>query len=162
MQELEVVKTDLAEKDRLLRARDTLLESAGLESRRLSEMLERERQARRQDQTTFENAKRGHQSTARAIQQHESRVLELETLRSQDRQKLHSLEKQYKEQLLERNNLLYALWNRLSTLCGAEWSRNNALINGELTSMELISRNVQGFNKNIILAVRTVESVIGA
>ncbi|RYO01339.1 Anucleate primary sterigmata protein B [Alternaria tenuissima] len=162
MQELEVVKADLAEKDRLLRARDTLLESAGLESRRLSEMLERERQARRQDQTTFENAKRGHQSTARAIQQHESRVLELETLRSQDRQKLHSLEKQYKEQLLERNNLLYALWNRLSTLCGAEWSRNNALINGELTSMELISRNVQGFNKNIILAVRTVESVIGA
>ena len=108
-------------------------------------MHERERQARRQGQTTFENAKRGHQSTARAIQQHESRVLELETLRSQDRQKLHSLEKQYKEQLLERNNLLYALWNRLSTLCGAEWSRNNALINGELTSMELISRNVQGF-----------------
>ena len=67
MQELEVVKTDLAEKDRLLRARDTLLESAGLESRRLSEMLERERQARRQDQTTFENAKRGHQSTARTL-----------------------------------------------------------------------------------------------
>ncbi|KAI4959544.1 hypothetical protein J4E86_003266 [Alternaria arbusti] len=162
MQELDVVKTDLAEKDRLLRNRDALLESTGMESRRLSELLERERQGRRQDQTAFENAKRGHQSTTRAIQQHESRVLELETLRSQDRQRLHSLEKQYKEQLLERNNLLYALWNRLSTLCGAEWSRNNALINGELTSMELISRNVPGFHKNIILAVRTVEGVIGA
>jgi hypothetical protein len=88
-------------------------------------------------------------------------VLELETLRSQDRQRLHGLEKQYKEQLLERNNLLYALWNRLSTLCGAEWCRNNALVNGELTSMELISKNIQGFNKNIILAVKTVEGIIG-
>jgi hypothetical protein len=156
------VKADLAEKDRLLRNRDTLLENSGLESRRLTELLERERQARRQDQSAFENAKRGHLSTSRTVQQHESRVLELETLRGQDRQRLHSLEKQYKEQLLERNNLLYALWNRLSTLCGAEWCRNNALINGELTSMELISKNIQGFNRNMILAIKTVEGVIGA
>lgn len=88
-------------------------------------------------------------------------MLELETLRSQDRQRLHGLEKQYKEQLLERNNLLYALWNRLSTLCGADWCRNNALVNGELTSMELISKNIQGFNRNMILAIKTVEGVIG-
>jgi chromosome segregation ATPase len=161
LQELDAVKADLAEKDRLLRNRDTLLENAGMESRRLSELLDRERQGRRQDQAAFDNAKRGHQSTTRTIQQHEAKVLELETLRSQDRQRLHSLEKQYKEQLLERNNLLYALWNRLSTLCGAEWCRGNALVNGELTSMELISKNIQGFNKNVILAVKTVEGVIG-
>ncbi|KAL6705269.1 hypothetical protein ACN47E_007079 [Coniothyrium glycines] len=159
--ELETTKTELAEKDRLLRNRDTLLENTGMESRRLAELLERERQARRQDQSNFDIAKRGHQSITRTIQQHESRVLELETLRSQDRQKLHGLEKQYKDQLLERNNLLYALWNRLSTLCGAEWCRNNALVSGELTSMELISKNIQGFNKNMILAVKTVEGVIG-
>ncbi|KAF7575289.1 Microtub-assoc multi-domain protein [Pyrenophora tritici-repentis] len=162
MQDLDTVRADLTEKDRLLRNRDTLLENTGMESRRLSEMLERERQARRQDLSAWENAKRGHQSTVRAIQQAESRVLELETLRSQDRQRIHHLEKNYKEQLLERNNLLYALWNRLSTLCGTEWSRNNALINGELTSMELISKNVNGFNKNIIFAVRTVEGIIGS
>jgi hypothetical protein len=161
MQELDVTKNDLAEKDRLLRNRDTLLENTGLESRRLAEMLERERQARRQEQNSYETARRGHQTVTRTVQQHETRVLELETLRSQDRQRLHGLEKQYKEQLLERNNLLYALWNRLSTLCGAEWCRNNALVNGELTSMELISKNIQGFNKNIILAVKTVEGVIG-
>jgi hypothetical protein len=161
MQELDVTKNDLAEKDRLLRNRDTLLESTGMESRRLAELLERERQARRQEQNSYETAKRGHQTVTRTVQQHETRVLELETLRSQDRQRLHGLEKQYKEQLLERNNLLYALWNRLSTLCGAEWCRNNALVNGELTSMELISKNIQGFNKNMILAVKTVEGIIG-
>jgi hypothetical protein len=145
----------------LLRSRDTLLESSGMETRRLTDLLERERHARRQDKTAYEAAQRGQQSVSRTIQQHETRVLELETLRSQDRQRLHGLEKQYKEQLLERNNLLYALWNRLSTLCGAEWCRNNALVNGELTSMELISKNIQGFNKNMILAVKTVEGVIG-
>ncbi|ENI03693.1 hypothetical protein COCC4DRAFT_141810 [Bipolaris maydis ATCC 48331] len=161
-QELDVVKTDLAEKDRLLRNRDTLLENTGMESRRLSELLERERHARRQDQSAFENAKRSHQSTSRAVQQQEAKIVELENLRNQDRHRLHNLEKQYKEQLLERNNLLYALWNRLSTLCGTEWSRNHAVINGELTSMELISKNVTGFNKNIIFAVRTVEGIIGS
>jgi hypothetical protein len=161
MQDLDITKNDLAEKDRLLRNRDTLLENTGMESRRLADLLERERQARRQDQNTHETVKRGHQTVTKTVQQHETRVLELETLRSQDRQRLHGLEKQYKEQLLERNNLLYALWNRLSTLCGGEWCRNNALVNGELTSMELISKNIQGFNKNMILAVKTVEGVIG-
>ncbi|KAJ4365755.1 hypothetical protein N0V83_008375 [Neocucurbitaria cava] len=161
VRELDITKNDLTEKDRLLRNRDALLENTGMESRRLADLLERERQARRHDQSTFENAKRGHQSVTRTIQQHETKVLELETLRSQDRQRIHGLEKQYKEQLLERNNLLYALWNRLSTLCGAEWCRNHALVNGELTSMELISKNIQGFNKNMILAIKTVESVVG-
>jgi hypothetical protein len=160
-QELEITKNDLTEKDRTLRNRDTLLENTGLESRRLAELLERERQARRQEKNHYETAQKGHQSISKTVQHHETRVLELETLRSQDRQRLHGLERQYKEQLLERNNLLYALWNRLSTLCGAEWCRNNALINGELTSMELISKNIQGFNKNMILAVKTVEGIIG-
>ena len=161
IQELDNTKNDLAEKDRLLRNRDALLESTGMETRRLSDLLEKERQARRQDQAAFESAKRGHISVTRTIQQQESRVIELETQRSQDRQKLLNLERQYKEQLIERNNLLYALWNRLSTLCGPEWSRSHALVNGELPSMELISKNISGFNKNMILAVKTVEGIIG-
>ncbi|KAH7138042.1 hypothetical protein B0J11DRAFT_475289 [Dendryphion nanum] len=161
IQELSDTRADLAEKDRVLKVRDALLESTGLESRRLSDLLERERTARRQDQANFENAKRGHQSVSRSIQQHELKVQELETLRSQDRRKLVMLESQYKTEMLERNNLLYALWNRLSTLCGPEWSRGHAVINGELTSMELISKNIAGFNKNIIMAVKTVEGIIG-
>ncbi|XTI91135.1 hypothetical protein V2W45_1413718, partial [Cenococcum geophilum] len=159
--ELDSTKNDLAEKDRLLRNRDALLESTALESRRLSDLLERERQARRQDQANFENAKRGHQTVTRTVQQHETRVLELETARNQDRHKLMNLERQFKDQLLERNNLLLALWNRLSTLCGAEWARTNSLVNGELPSLEVISRNLPGFNKNIILAVKTVENIVG-
>ncbi|KAF3033522.1 Anucleate primary sterigmata protein B [Didymella keratinophila] len=161
IEELNFTKNDLHEKEQLLRNRDTLLESTGLQVRQSTEALERERQLRRQEAATFENAKRGHQSVTRTIRIHEERVTELEQLRNQDHGKLLRLEKQYKEQLLERNNLLYALWNRLSTLCGAEWCRSHALVNGELTSMELISRNIKGFNNNIILAVKTVEGIIG-
>jgi hypothetical protein len=132
-----------------------------VESRGLADLLERERQARRQDQAAFEAAKRGHQSVSRTIQQHEARVVELETLRSQDRQRLHSFERQYKDQLLERNNLLYALWNRLATMCGTEWSRNNSLVNGEVISMETISKSFPSFKNNLVLAIKTVESIFG-
>lgn len=162
MEEFNFTRNDLHEKEQLLRNRDTLLESTGLQVRQSTEALERERQLRRQEAATFENAKRGHQSVTRTIQLHETRVVELESLRKEDRHKLLHLEKQYKEQLLERNNLLYALWNRLSTLCGTEWCRSNALVNGELTSMELISRNIKGFTNNVFFAVKTIEGLLGS
>ncbi len=160
--ELETAKTDVAEKDRLLRNRDALLESTGLESRKLSELLDKERQARKQDRHHFEHAQRGQQNAARSNQQLESRVLELETARSQDRRKAANVEQQFREQLAERHNLLLAIWNRLSTLCGADWCQRNSLIDGEVPSLEVIARNLPGFKVNIILAVRTIEGLIGS
>lgn len=87
--------------------------------------------------------------------------MELESARSQDRRKVVQLEQQFKDQLLDRNNLLLALWNRLSTLCGADWAQKNSLVNGELPSLDVIARNLAGFNKNIILAVKKIESIVG-
>jgi chromosome segregation ATPase len=161
IQELDSTKNDLTEKDRLLRNRDALLESTGLESRRLSDLLERERQARRQEKANFDNIQRSNQTVNRTVQQHETRVVELEQARNQDRHKHSTLERQYKDQLLERNNLLLALWNRLSTLCGGEWARSNSLVNGELPSLDIIARALPGFSKNLILAVKTVENIVG-
>lgn len=161
VQQLDTARHDLAEKNRFLKDRDTLLENAALDTRRLSELLDKERQARKQDRHQHEQSLRSHQSTARTITQHETRVAELETARSHDRRKLAQLEQQYRDQLLERHNLLLALWNRLSTLCGAEWAQANSLVAGELPSLELIAKNLPGFSKNVILAVKTVESLIG-
>ncbi|KAF2459277.1 hypothetical protein BDY21DRAFT_408530 [Lineolata rhizophorae] len=161
LQELDNTKTALAEKERVLRNRDALLESTGLESRRLSDMLDKERQARKQDRIQFEQASRVHQSTSRTINQHETRIMELEAARGNDKRKMAHLEQQYRDQLMDRNNLLFALWNRLSTLCGAEWAKNHSLINGELPSLDVIQRNLAGFNRNIISAVKTVESIVG-
>jgi hypothetical protein len=161
VQELETTKHGLAEKERLLKNRDALLESTGLESRRLADLLEKERQSRKQDRQHIEQQQRTHQTVQRTVHQHETRVTELETARTLDKKKLAQLEQQYRDQLLDRNNLLLALWNRLSTVCGADWAQKHALIGNELPSLEVIARNLAGFNKNIILAVKQIENIVG-
>lgn len=162
LDQLEKTKSTLAERDRLLRSRDILLESSALESQRVSDLLEKERAARKRDLHQYEQSQRGHSVNNRTVAQNESRMLELESARSQDRRKMAQLEQQYRDQLAERNNLLLALWNRLSTLCGVEWARSHSLINGEQPSVDAIARSLPTFNKNIIEAVRTVELILGS
>ncbi|OQN95855.1 hypothetical protein B0A48_18140 [Cryoendolithus antarcticus] len=159
--QLDRTKMDAADKDRLLRHRDGLLESTSLESRRLSDLLDKERGARKHDLEQFEKDSRGKASHMRTIAQHESRVLELETAYSQDKRKMSALETQYKDQLSERNTLLLALWHRLSTMCGQDWATSHALVNGEVPSAEVISRSLPNFNKNILQAVKKLESLLG-
>ena len=160
--QLDRAKMDISDKDRLLRHRDGLLESTSLESRRLSDLLEKERNQRKHDLESFEKASRGQATHMRTIAQQESKVLELETLYSQDKRRMSQLEQQYREQLHERNNLLLALWNRLSTLCGADWAQNHSLVDGEVPSVEAIGKHLPSFNKNIISAVKTIEALIGS
>ncbi|QIX01068.1 hypothetical protein AMS68_006585 [Peltaster fructicola] len=159
--ELDLAKMDHADKDRLLRHRDGLLESTSLESRRLSDLLDKERAARKHDLDQFERSTRGQATNLRQIAQYESRILELETGFSQDKRKMAALEQQFRDQLTERNSLLLALWNRLSTLCGADWSQSHALINGEVPSADVISRSLPAFQRNIITAIKNIEGVVG-
>ncbi len=82
--------------------------------------------------------------------------------RQQDRKKIAALENNFKDQMTERNNLLLALWNRLSALCGTDWAHNNSLINGRaLPSLEAVSTMLPGFSKNLMAAVKTLETIIG-
>ncbi|OJD38134.1 anucleate primary sterigmata protein b [Diplodia corticola] len=161
MMDLDHARSELADKERTLRNRDTLLESTSLESRKLADMLDKERQLRMQEKRQFEQSQRKDQSNTRTIQSYETRILELETSRSQDRRRINQLEAQYKDQLLERNNLLLALWNRLSTLCGTDWAQRNSLVNGELPTLEVIGRGLPGFSKNVLAAIKMVEGIIG-
>lgn len=159
---LDRAKMDLADKDRLLRHRDGLLESTSLESRRLSDLLDKERAARRHDLDQFEKHSRGQATHMRTIAQQESRNLELEATYTQERRKMAALEQQYREQLAERNNLLLALWNRLSTLCGTDWAQSHSLVDGDLPSIDVIGRKLPTFSKNLISAIKTVEGLIGS
>ena len=159
---LETHRHNLAEKERLLRSRDALLESAGLESKKLSDLLDAERAARRRERLLYENSARGHQAHRTTLAAHEARVLELETQKGVDKKKIAYLEHRMREQLSDRHNLLLALWTRLSTLCGADWTKNHALIDGENPSLEVLSKNLPGFSQNIILAVKTVEGLVSA
>lgn len=160
--QLDRARMDAADKDRLLRHRDGLLESTSLESRRLSDLLDKERASRRHDLEQFEKTSRGQASHMREIAHHQSRVLELESAYSQDKRKMAALEQQYRDQLSERNNLLLALWNRLSTLCGADWAQAHSLVDGKVPSVDVINRSLGAFNKNIISAVKTIEAVVGS
>ncbi|KAK8222056.1 hypothetical protein M8818_000224 [Zalaria obscura] len=159
---LEHARADLADKDRLLRNRDMLLESSGLESRRLSELLDKERAARKHELQAFEAKNKGASTHLRTIAQHETRVMELETARSQDKRRMVTLETQYREQLTERNNLLLALWNRLSTLNGQEWAQRHRLVNGEVPSLDVIARSLPAFSSNLVEAVKCLEGLVGS
>lgn len=160
--ELESVRQQLDEKDTTLRNRDALLESHGLESRKLSEILERERQARRADKQSFEQSLKSHHHASRTITQNNSRITELENARNQDRKRFTSLEQQFRDQLSERNTLFLTIWKRLSSICGPDWAHSNSLINGNLPSQEVIGNILfwPGFSRNLMLAIKTVEGVI--
>ncbi|KAK2812178.1 hypothetical protein FQN50_001536 [Emmonsiellopsis sp. PD_5] len=161
--ELESTRTKLDEKESLLRNRDALLESHGLETRKLADLLERERQAHRADKHSFEQSLKSHHQASRTITQNNSRISDLESARSQDRKRFNTLEQQYKDQLNERNAMFLNIWKRLSAMCGPDWAHSNSLINGNLPSQEVIGNMLfwPGFSRNLLLAVKTVENLIG-
>ncbi|KAI1499091.1 hypothetical protein F5X99DRAFT_391206 [Biscogniauxia marginata] len=162
VRELDTTKNSLLEKDRIIKQRDSLLESHGLESRRLADMLDKERQAHRNTKNQFDAFQRTHQHVSRTVTNQDSHILELENSRAADKKKIAQLEATFKEQLVERNNLLLVLWTRLSSLCGTDWAHDNSLINGRaLPSLESVSTMLPGFSKNLLAAVKTIEGMVG-
>ncbi|RYP47167.1 hypothetical protein DL768_006739 [Monosporascus sp. mg162] len=162
VRELDATKASVLEKDRIIKQRDALLESHGLESRKLADMLDKERQAHRNTKNQFDTFQRTHSHVSRTVTSQDTRIQELEISRAADKKKMAHLETQFKEQLIERNNLLLVLWTRLSALCGSDWAHNNSLINGRaLPSLESLSTMLPGFSKNLLAAVKTIETLIG-
>jgi len=150
----------LSEKERLLQRRDALLESHGLESQKLSDLLEKERSGRRADKAQHEQWQKTHQHTSRTVSQKEARITELEAARQSDRKKITTMELQLKDQLLERNNLLLSIWHRLAAMCGNDWQHQNSLVSGHLPTVEVVSNMLPGFSRNLLLALKTIESLI--
>lgn len=162
MSELESKKKMVAEQQRVIRQRDSLLESHALEARTLADALDKEKQTHRNTKHQFETFQKTSQHTTRTLTQHETRVLELETTRVQDKRRIAVLETSIKDQMSERNQLLLIMWNRLSAICGTDWTHNNRLINGRaVPSVEVISTMLPGFSKNLLAAVKTIETLVG-
>jgi predicted nucleic acid-binding Zn-ribbon protein len=159
--ELDATKASLVEKERIIKQRDALLESHGLESRKLAEMLDKERQAHRNTKHQYETFQKTHQHVTRTVTSQDSRIIELENAKAQDKRRIYQLEASFKEQLTERNNLLLLLWTRLSSLCGTDWAHDNSLINGRaLPSLETVTTMLPGFSKNLLAAVKTIEGMM--
>lgn len=162
--ELDITRQRLDEKETLLVNRDSLLESSGLEYRKIADLLDRERQARRADKHSFEQALKSHTASARTISQNNARIADLENGRQTDRRRMNQLDQQYKDQLSERNSVLLTIWKRLSAMCGPDWAHSNSLINGNLPSQEVIGNMLfwPGFSRNLLLAAKQVEGTLGS
>ncbi len=162
--DLDMTRRRLDEKETLLVNRDTLLESSGLECRKIADLLDRERQARRADKHSFEQALKSHSASARTISQNNARISDLENGRQTDRRRMSQLDQQYKDQLSERNSVLLTIWKRLSAMCGPDWAHSNSLINGNLPSQEVIGNMLfwPGFSRNLLLAAKQVEGTLGS
>ena len=159
--DLESTRRKLDEQQSIMSNRDHLLETNSHEFRKIQDALDRERHGRRQDKHSFEQALKAQQQATRAMTATSSRVNELEQARTADRKRLVQAESQFKEQLIERNQVLLTLWKKLSSLCGPDWAHNNSLINGNLPSQDVIGNVLfwPGFHRNIILAAKQVEGV---
>ncbi|KAJ4291585.1 hypothetical protein N0V88_006184 [Collariella sp. IMI 366227] len=163
VRDLDTTKSSLAEKDRIIKQRDALLESHALESRKMADMLDKERQAHRNVKNQFETFQKTHQHVTRTVSSQDQRIMELEQTKNQDKKRLSQLETNFKDQLTERNNLLLILWTRLSALCGTDWAHDNSLINGRaLPSLEAVATMLPGFSKNLLAAVKTIETMVGS
>ncbi|KAG5982455.1 hypothetical protein E4U55_001881 [Claviceps digitariae] len=160
VRELDTCKASLAEKERIIKQRDALLESHGLETRKVTELLEKERLAHRNTKAQFETFQRTHHHLTHTANTQDVRIAELESTRGQDRRRLAQLEQTARDQLQERNELLLKLWQRLSILCGREWLNNNALVDRQVVpSVEVIANRLPGFSKNLLAAVKTIETM---
>ncbi|KAK1830505.1 hypothetical protein QBC39DRAFT_410310 [Podospora conica] len=163
VRDLDATRSALMEKDRIIKQRDALLESHALESRKMADMLDKERQAHRNTKHQYETFQKTHQHVTRTVTSQDSRILDLEAAKSQDKKRIAQLEASFKDALTERNNLLLLLWSRLSALCGSDWAHDNSLINGRaLPSLEAVATMLPGFTKNLLAAVKTIETTVAS
>ena len=139
-----------------------MLESHGLEARKLSELLEKERAARRADQAQHEQWEKTHAHTSLTMSQKDQRITELEQSRQADKKRVSVLEAKQKEQLHDRNTLLLNLWTKLSALCGSDWQHQNSLVNGHYPTVDVVANKLPAFAQHLLRAVSTIESTVGS
>ncbi|PNY18298.1 Anucleate primary sterigmata protein B [Tolypocladium capitatum] len=163
IRELDTTKASVVEKDRIIKQRDALLESHALESRKVAELLDKERVAHRNTKSQFDTFQKTHHHLSQTASTQDVRIAELESTRGQDRRKLAVLEQTARDQLTERNELLLTLWQKLSELCGREWANSNALVDRQaVPSVEVIASRLPGFSKNLFSAIKTIETMFGS
>ncbi|CAK7274715.1 hypothetical protein SEPCBS57363_006304, partial [Sporothrix epigloea] len=162
VRELQTAKANLLEKDRLLKQRDALLESHSLEARKVADALDKERTAHRHTKNQFDTFQKTHQHVTRTVSTQDARISELESSKTLDKRRLSQLESTFKDQLVERNNLLLQLWTRLSAICGTDWAHDNSLVSGRaLPSLEVVATMLPGFTRNLLAAIKHIETVVG-
>jgi len=138
----------LSEKDRLIKDRDALLEISGLESRRLADSLDKERQARKHDQNDFERTRKSSGTP-------DKRLAEVEKARNDEKKRFAIIEHRLSTQLHDTNNLLVSLWTELTKLCGKDWQERHA---SNRPSIDSITADPAAFENNMHSALSAISS----
>ncbi|KAI5790612.1 hypothetical protein DFH27DRAFT_486006, partial [Peziza echinospora] len=161
LEELDTVRRKLVEREQTLRDREDLLENMAIENKKLTEILEKEKVARRADIAKLESIQNSNYQSKRQLTQNQTQMSELQQTRSRESRTIQQLEQQLRDQIADRNGLLVTVWNRLSALCGPEWTHRNALITSNSSAMEaaVVSAFSQ-FSRNLMHAIKTIEGVI--
>jgi predicted nucleic acid-binding Zn-ribbon protein len=172
LEELDQARNELSEKDRSLKERENLLERMALESRKLNNLLEKERNLRSQDRNALEILQNMSTEKNRRISMHQQQTETLEKTAKKGAKNFQLLESQLRDQISERNSLLLQVWTRLSQACGNDWAARNCLVviagnvaqqqTEKKVSMEdaLTTSSFLGFSRNLLSAVKTIESLI--
>ncbi|KAI9670297.1 MAG: Anucleate primary sterigmata protein B [Alyxoria varia] len=151
--ELDQTRQSLNEKSRHVKDRDILLKTHKDEAKRLKELVERERQARRNHQNELERT--------RKFTDDDDRLAEMENAWTQDREQSAALEERYILHLRERNQLLFDLWARLSNLCGSDWLEKFCKEQDcDPPTVDSASADLQTFEHTIQAALDSIDQTI--
>ncbi|KAF8423908.1 hypothetical protein EV426DRAFT_113220 [Tirmania nivea] len=170
LEELDSTKRRLGERERTLRDRESMLETMALETKKLSEILEKERNDRKQTKKEVDNLENKNQHHRQKLSQSEIQYKELERTRNREVRNFQNDENKLREQISERNALLVAVWSRISVLPGPEFAHRHSHVTtavavagtqqGKLSMESAVAQAFVAFSRHMMNGVKAVETVI--
>lgn len=159
MTRIDQANANLNEKEDMITERETLLDASNLEIRRLTELVNGERKVHKAERAELEQRAREAGTTSGGT---EVQLAELEYTRLQHRRQLEALDQRYTDQLHERNALLFSLWCRLSTLCGASWAKRHHISEDENTmpTLDGVAKDLPHFTETVSLALKHIDTIV--
>ncbi|KAI9722414.1 MAG: Anucleate primary sterigmata protein B [Chrysothrix sp. TS-e1954] len=152
IQELDNARDEVNNRDEAIDAHQHKLQSSGTDIQKLTTLLNKEREARKNDHAQYE---RGETSPGGS-----ARIAELEQARTDDQQRLHALDELYTAQVQERNARLFEFWLRVAELCGDEWVEKYIGSEEAAPSLESITNDATILDEPLNLALQTLENTL--
>lgn len=170
LEELDSTKRRLGERERTLRERESMLETMAMETKKLSEILEKERNDRKQTKKEVDNLEHKNQHHRQKLSQTEIQYKELERTRNREVRTFQNDENRLREQISERNALLATVWSRISVLPGPEFAHRHSHVTtavamagaqqGKLSMESAVAQAFVAFSRHMMNGVKAVETVI--
>ena len=141
-----------------------------METKKLSEILEKERNDRKQTKKEVDNLENKNQHHRQRLSQTEIQYKELERTRNREARSFQNDENRLREQISERNALLVAVWARISVIPGPEFAHRHSHVTtavavaeaqqGKMSMESAVTQAFVAFSRHMMSGVKAVETVI--